>query len=157
MGDGNHSYRYSHSTPGCPDTAASQAGWSERWTLTFQLWKSIRTLSSYWPHPLQSLTSHQQIKTELGNVFASSKVVFLPLDYSLLSETLRKWLAQHSALQNLGFPSPASLFKHRCSDVASFHILEEHHLITYISLRHPFFFNRCLSLQSVASTPKNPL
>lgn len=50
------SYRWVHSTPGCPDTAASQAGWSERWTLAFQLWKFIRTLSSYWTHPLQSLT-----------------------------------------------------------------------------------------------------
>lgn len=35
------------------------------------------------------------------------------------------------------------------------HILEEHHLITYISSKHPFFsLYRCLSLESVASTQK---
>lgn len=151
------SYRWIHSSPGGPDTAASQAGWFERWTLTFQLWKSIRTLSSYCTHLLQSLTRHQQIKLSL-DIICRQQGCFPPSQLKSLI-----WRTKEVACTALSTAKPWDShlqFPYSSTDVQMFllfpiHILEEHHLVTYTSSKHPFFpFYRCLSLESVASTQK---
>lgn len=99
------------------------------------------------------------MKSQLGNTFASTKVVFSPSPLKSLIWGTKE--AVCTALSTAKLWDSQLQFPHSSTDVTFFfpiHILEEHHLITCISSKHHFFpFHRCLwSLLPAFKSSKNP-